>query len=1381
MKMAVPAMISGYDLHEVVYEGSTTILYRARSHVDQQSVILKVLQVEHPTLEQIDRLRQEYEITANLDLPHVIKVYRLETQGRHTLLVLEDIAGLSLKQWLASATVKPTENPAALANAVAPSPLALPHCPTLVVSPAIFLSIAIPITKALISLHQHQIIHRDIKPSNIIINPHTGVVKLTDFSIALRFSPTSPPSDSPHQLAGTLAYISPEQTGRMDRPLDYRSDFYSLGVTFYELLTGQLPFLHSDPLALVAAHLSQKPLPMQDLNPTLPLPIVRMVNKLMAKNADDRYQSAAGLLVDLEQCCRVDPNTGMIPEFRVGARDRAGQFRLPATLYGRTMPLATLLAAVERANQGSSELVVITGALGLGKTALMQALAQRLRPRPGYVITGKCAPWQRDRPFAAIAAAVGGLVQQILSESESSIAHWRQCWQTALGLNGQVVVEVIPELELIIGPQPALPPLGVLATQQRFFQTFKRFFQAMASAEAPLVICLDDMQWADESLLQVLPRFITLPGMGYRLVVLAYRDPAAADQHLWMATLQKLRAQGQVFDLMPMSPLTLADVTQLVAETLSSPPTRVSSLAQWLYHKTQGNPGGVRQLSQSLYSAGLLRFNYPEGRWEWDIAQLQPHAIESPAIEVNQADCPTMTSTSTTTSASEILDLATVLKAAQAISSEIVLERLLENLLHIILENAAAQKGCIILERNQALYIEVADTHQQAMEVVVQSVLVQESGEIPLSLIQYVARTQASIVFANATTEALIAADPYVLRCQPKSILCAPILYQGKFLGLVYLENNLITGAFTRDRLELMQLLTAQAAIAIENANLYAREQEKAQQLQSSLEQLRASEAQFRQLFDSSADAILLLDGETFIDCNAAAIQMMRCQSKAQLLSLHPSKLSPQQQPDGRESFDKANEMIATAFQQGSHRFEWVHRRNNGEDFWVEVVLTAMLYQDKVLLHTIWREIGDRKAAEAALQQSEARNRAILSTLPDMMFGYNAAGIYVDFFPSIDWHPLISPDIFLHKSIFAVLPATIATQVFAAIGQALATHELQILEYQLTLDNGVCHDYESRFIAYDSDKVLQIVRDISERKRAEQAIQQKSQELEQALIEVQQAQMQMVQGEKMSALGNLVAGVAHEINNPIGFLTGSIKNAQDYAQDLLAHLTLYQKHYAQPVEVIQDHAEAIDLEYLHTDLPKLLHSMQGATDRITGISTSLRTFSRADTAYKVTANLHDGVDSTILILKYRLKATPFRPEIVIKREYSELPLVRCFPGQLNQVFMNILANAIDAMDEAIQQKTLSSQQATHPEIVVQTTMNGNVIVIKIKDNGPGMPEVVQKKIFEHLFTTKAVGKGTGLGLSIARQIVEVNHGGTLSVNSMIGSGTEFLMQLPVLN
>jgi two-component system, NtrC family, sensor kinase len=370
--------------------------------------------------------------------------------------------------------------------------------------------------------------------------------------------------------------------------------------------------------------------------------------------------------------------------------------------------------------------------------------------------------------------------------------------------------------------------------------------------------------------------------------------------------------------------------------------------------------------------------------------------------------------------------------------------------------------------------------------------------------------------------------------------------------------------------------------------------------------------------------------------------------------------------------------------------------------------------------------------------------------------------------------------------------------------QRSVLHPLQRLNKAVTDSQSIDHfvmptglpDNEIQFLAHTIQAAAairveayqQLEQEVAQRKQVETALlaseaqlRQQAQDLEKAIQDLQQVQMQIIQSEKMSALGNLVAGVAHEINNPVGFLKGSLSNATEYVQDLLNHLHHYQQAYLNPPSNIQDHAKEIDLEFLTEDLPKLIFSMKGATDRVGDISTSLRTFSRADTEHPVQFNLYQGLDSTLLILKYRLKANELRPAIEVVRLYDKIPAITCFPGQLNQVFMNILANAIDALDESNQRHSYQYLKQHPNRITIKTglTEDQQSVTIRIKDNGIGMTDDVKQKIFEHLFTTKGVGKGTGLGLAIARQVIVDKHHGTLNCVSSPGNGTEFIIEIPV--
>jgi signal transduction histidine kinase len=477
-------------------------------------------------------------------------------------------------------------------------------------------------------------------------------------------------------------------------------------------------------------------------------------------------------------------------------------------------------------------------------------------------------------------------------------------------------------------------------------------------------------------------------------------------------------------------------------------------------------------------------------------------------------------STGSTSSSSQILDLSTIIKASEAISSKVFLDNLPRQILHIILENAGAKHGCLILNKNNQLFVEAIDNDSNAI-VVPESILVQHSSHVPISLINYVARTQQTIVIKDGTTDFLTKNDHYIIQHQCKSILCIPLINQGKFEGIIYLENNLTSNAFTLRRLELIKILASQATIAINNANLYAKEQEKSQQLQATVQQL-----------------------------------------------------------------------------------------------------------------------------------------------------------------------------------------------------------------------------------------------------------------EQALTKLQQTQTQLVHTEKISSLGQLVAGIAHEVNNPVSFINGSLAHANQYVQDLLHILKLYRSQFPQPGAEIEEVIETIDLEYILADLPKIISSMKLGTTRIKDIMQSLRNFSRNDGDDMRRANIHEGIDSTLLILGHRLKNNPSRPEIQVTKEYGNLPLVKCYPGALNQVFMNILANAIDALEEFNQGKTYQEIEENPNKIIISTTTEDNWAIIRIKDNGSGISKEKREKLFQAFFTTKPEGKGTGLGLSISYQILTEKHGGILECVSAIGEGSEFIIKLP---
>ncbi|MEH2261903.1 trifunctional serine/threonine-protein kinase/ATP-binding protein/sensor histidine kinase [Nostoc sp.] len=1909
--------IPGYHLAEELYNGSRTLVYRGYREADSLPVVIKLLKNPYPTFSELLQFRNQYTIAKNLNSPLIIQTYSLEPYQNGYALVLEDFGGISLKDYFAGVEAR------------------------YIASSQEFFQIAIALCNALNLLYHERIIHKDIKPANILINPETKQVKLIDFSIASLLPRETQTLINPNVLEGTLAYISPEQTGRMNRGIDYRTDFYSLGVTFYELLTGELPFQSNDPMELVHSHIAKLPPLIHEINPQIPSVLSEIVSKLIAKNAEERYQSALGLKVDLEKClCQLE-ETGEIRSFEIGRRDVCDRFIIPDQLYGRKTEVETLLQAFERVSLGATEMMLVAGFSGIGKTAVVNEVHKPIVKQRGYFIKGKYDQFQRNIPFSAFVQAFRDLMEQFLAENDVQLEQWKNQILEAVGENGQVIIEVIPELSRIIGEQPPAVELSGTAAQNRFNLLFQKFTQVFTSAEHPLVMFLDDLQWADSASLKLMQLLMT--DTSHLLLIGAYRDNEVNPAHPLMLTLSEIQKTQVTINTITLAPLSQVTVNQLVADTLKCTEDLAWNLSVSIYQKTQGNPFFATQFLKALHQEKLIQFDVELGCWQCDIAQLKTQTVTDNVVEfmafqlgklpystqevlqlaacignsfdletlaivssqseietaaalwkalqegfilpisdvykfyvgqetqivtqgnqetvaykflhdrvqqgayslipedekqathlkigqlllqnisaqereqklfniVNQLnmgipllqdpkeredlaqmnlaaaqkakasvaydaacnylqtalglmsadgwhthyplmlqlhtllaetyylntqfgaaqqqieiviqqaqtilervkayeiriqlliaqnqcqaavdvgfevlvlldisidtaplpnidierlytlpalsdprieaalnllsklqapatvanpelapkliatmlnlcvahgnsavgafayslyglllcatasdlelgyrfgqlamqvleqyenaeftcktnhifhsnirhwkervhDCveclaynvqtaletgdvefacysacnycdvvsiigeplanihqkqnyyiqltqslkqevsyfvsslwgqfvdnlmgdgadpkqlvgkrfdeqqqlasieadhnftplfffhavktilyylfndyesalqsadlaaqyeqagaglfsttqvpfyralallslhPTadsavlaqrladveqqqqrltlwathapenfqhkadlvaaetarvlhqgatavelydcaitganvngytheaalsnelaakfyldwgkekiaqdyltqsyygysrwgakakvadlekrypqllalilqqtrstlsinetifalgsVTSTdsaTSSTSASVALDLAAILKASQTLSGEIELEKLLSSLLSIVIENAGADKCVLMLLQDNRLLIKGLIT-QGSEPVVLQSLAVEDSQEIPHKLIYKVLRNQQTVVLIDATADRTLANDPYIIRQQPSSILCSPILHQGKLLGILYLENNLATGAFTSDRVELLNLLCAQAAISLENARLYERSQQNAQQLEQSFNQLSAAQSRFHNLVDNvpgvvyqyhlSADGVATL---TYISADCYNLY----------------EITPEQ---------------AAA----------------NVDF-----LTQMVHPEDM----------------ASYQQSTSH---LVQTLS-----------------SWHWEGRI------------ITPSGIVKWIHG---------ESQIQRFA---DGSMVWDG--------------LYLDISDRKLAELAL--------------QQAQLQIVQSEKMSALGNLVAGVAHEINNPVGCIVGNVGAVQDSINDLFGLIDLYKKQFPQPGTEIEEELETIDLEYLRDDLPKLIRAMKDGGDRIKSISKSLRTFSRADSDQKQTFNLHEGIDSTILILRHRLKANETRPAIEVVTKYADIPAINCFPGQLNQVFMNILANAIDALDELNNGRNFAEIKANPNCITIQTSVENEKVQIAILDNGKGMSESVKQKIFDHLFTTKAVGKGTGLGLAIARQIVESTHSGKLSCNSVLGLGTEFIIEIPV--
>ncbi|NJK67419.1 MAG: AAA family ATPase [Microcoleus sp. CSU_2_2] len=578
-----------------IYSSASSLVYRGIRQSDNTPIILKVLKADYPTTAALIRSKQEYAITRSLDIEGVIKVYSQQDYQRSLVMTLEDFGGESLEKFRQD-----------LPESYCPMPLAE------------FLHLAIQLAEIIGSIHASQVIHRDINPSNIVLNPATGRVKIIDFGIATRFSRTNPSFQNPNVLEGTLAYISPEQTGRMNRILDYRTDFYSLGVTYYELLTGQLPFVTDDMLELVHCHIAGQAITPHELNSEIPPIVSEIILKLMAKNAEDRYQSAAGIEADLGTCLLQLETTNKIEAFPLGMQDISDRFQIPQKLYGREAEIETLLAAFERVAgetkeqntypKSQIELILVAGYSGIGKSALVQEIYKPITQKRGYFISGKFDQFGRNIPYSAIVTAFQSLMRQILAESETALQQWRDQILEAVGAIGQVIIDVIPEVELIIGAQPPVPKVGAIEAQNRFNLVFQKFIRVFSSPEHPLVIFLDDLQWVDSATLKLIELMMTDSETQSLLLIGAYRDHEIDAVHPLLLLLNELRSRSIAVNQIALAPLALQDTCQLIAETLHRDAASIAPLAELIQRKTAGNPFFVEQFLKMLYTENLIEW-----------------------------------------------------------------------------------------------------------------------------------------------------------------------------------------------------------------------------------------------------------------------------------------------------------------------------------------------------------------------------------------------------------------------------------------------------------------------------------------------------------------------------------------------------------------------------------------------------------------------------------------------------------------------------------------------------------------------------------------------------------------------------------------------------
>jgi PAS domain S-box-containing protein len=539
------------------------------------------------------RLEHEYALRADLDPSWAARPIALSRHNDRWALLLEDPGGEPLDR-------------------VLDGPMETPE----------FLRLAIPLTNAVRQMHERGLIHKNIKPGNILAHPSSGRVWLTGFGIASRMPREHHAPAPPEVIAGTLAYIAPEQTGRMNRSVDSRSDLYSLGIAFYEILTGRLPFIASDAMEWVHCHIARQAAPPDEHAKKIPTVLSSIVMKLLAKTAEDRYQTAAGLAADLRRCLTEWEAGIRVPTFSLGTRDLSDRLLIPEKLYGRTQEIDALRAAFDRVvSRGATELVLVSGYSGVGKSSIVNELHKALVPTRGLFAAGKFDQYQRDIPYSTFARAFQVLVRPILGQGEAELQRWRDRFRDALGPNAALMINLVPEIELIMGEQPPVAPLSPPQTQERFQRVFRQFVAAFARQEHPLVLFLDDLQWLDAASLELFADLATHPDLHDLLLIGAFRDNEVGPAHPLQYTLDVIRKTRTGVDIV-ITPLTRDDITNLVAETLRCEPDAADPLGQLVHEKTMGNPFFAIQFLEALREEHLLVCDPNEARWQWDLHRI---------------------------------------------------------------------------------------------------------------------------------------------------------------------------------------------------------------------------------------------------------------------------------------------------------------------------------------------------------------------------------------------------------------------------------------------------------------------------------------------------------------------------------------------------------------------------------------------------------------------------------------------------------------------------------------------------------------------------------------------------------------------------------------
>ncbi|MCP4601217.1 MAG: serine/threonine-protein kinase PknK [Proteobacteria bacterium] len=598
--------ILGFELEKQLYNGNHTAVFRGVRKKDNLPVVIKLLRKEHSTPHEIASFGREFAICHSLDLDGVVKALSREEYKNTLIMCMKDSGGIAMSQILSQQKLTLRE----------------------------FLVFAIRLSEIVERIHQNDIIHKNINPDNIVCNVENGCIELIDFSISTRFSKETPITFHSGVLEGTLRYISPEQTGRMNRAVDYRTDLYSLGVTLYEMATARLPFDSNDAIELVHCHIAKTPLSPHEVDERIPRPVSQIIMRLLEKRAEDRYNSAYGLKNDLRRCLSQLDSKGEIKPFGMGENEAFYKFQIPQKLYGREKEQTTLLQTFLRTSAGRSEMLLVSGYAGIGKTSLVMEVQKAIVEKHGCFISGKFDQYQRNIPYSALIQAFREFVNYLLTEPPHQFESWKERILQALGVDGQVLIDVIPNLEHVIGEQPPVEELGPQGAKNRFSYLFQNFIRAISREENPLVLFLDDLQWADSASLELLKVLTMDPNSCCFLVVGAYRNNEVDVTHPFSVAQEELKKEKVVVNTVEIENLSFDNIDELITDTLHCKKGFAKEITQLVYEKTKGNAFFTIQFLKSLHEEQLLAFHHDKHEWSWDITKIREKNITDNVVDL---------------------------------------------------------------------------------------------------------------------------------------------------------------------------------------------------------------------------------------------------------------------------------------------------------------------------------------------------------------------------------------------------------------------------------------------------------------------------------------------------------------------------------------------------------------------------------------------------------------------------------------------------------------------------------------------------------------------------------------------------------------------------